>query len=317
MAGLEQRFGDGSRPTKRLEQSQAYGREVARAILDWARGDGIETFAGAPYVPAAVAGAWEPTPPQFSANPLEPGWGELRPMVLSSGGELPPPGHPAFSADQGSEFYAAAREVFEVGTSLTAEQKLIADYWADGAGATGTPAGHWIAITSQTARSQGHSLIAAAEAFARVGIAVHEAFICCWNVKYATNLQRPVTYINRNINGSWMPYIVTPSFPTYTSGHSTQSGAAATVLTDFFGARRFTDTTHRDHGLSPALEPRCFASFDAAADEAAVSRLYGGIHYAFDNDHGLAAGKAIGEAILSRLTFRRMAADQACLASNQ
>jgi membrane-associated phospholipid phosphatase len=304
---LEQRFVEQaaeSESARRIERSHAYGREVASAILEWAQGDGIVTNAGAAYVPARVEGAWEPTPPQFSVNPLEPGWGKLRPMVLASGDELPPVGHPAFSLNGRSDFYAAAREVYDVGVSLTAEQKLIADYWADGPGSAGTPPGHWTAITSQIARNDGLSLVAAAEAFARVGMALNDAFICCWNSKYVFNLQRPVTYINKNVNAAWLPYIATPNFPAYTSGHSTQSGAAAFVLTDLFGTKGFTDTTHQDHGLVPRLQPRRFQSFDEAAAEAAISRLYGGIHYSFDNDDGLAAGRAIGEAIVSRVTFR-------------
>jgi hypothetical protein len=304
---LEQRFVEQaaeSESAKRIERSQAYGSEVARALLDWAQGDGLATNADAAYMPARVEGAWEPTPPQFSANPLEPGWGELRPMVLATGDELPPIGHPAFSIDGRSDFYAAAREVYDIGVSLTAEEKLTADYWADGPGSSGTRPGHWTAITSQIPRNDGLSLVAAAEAFAHVGIALNDAFICCWNSKYAFNLQRPVTYINKNINATWLPYIATPNFPAYTSGHSTQSGAAAFVLTDLFGERGFTDTTHQDHGLMPRLQPRSFKSFDEASAEAANSRLYGGIHYAFDNDDGLTVGRAIGEAIVSRVAFR-------------
>jgi membrane-associated phospholipid phosphatase len=226
-------------------------------------------------------------------------------MALPAGDACPPPGHPAFSTDADSAFNAAATEVYNVGQSLTEEQKTIATYWADGAGATGTPAGHWIAIVSQLARKGRLSLAEWAEAYARVGIAVHDAFICCWHVKYATNLQRPVTYIRDNIDAGWLSFISTPNFPTYISGHSTQSGAAATVLADMFGQVRFTDTTHSDHGLVPAHSPRTFASFEEAAAEAAVSRLYGGIHYPFDNDDGLVAGQCIGETVLDRVRFRR------------
>jgi hypothetical protein len=146
--------------------------------------------------------------------------------------------------------------VYNVGRSLTDEQKAIAGYWADGAGATGTPPGHWIAIVSQLSRNKRLSLAEAAEAYARVGIAVHDAFICCWHAKYVYNLQRPVTYIRNNIDGGWLPFIGTPGFPAYTSGHSTQSGAAAAVLSDMFGTESFTDTTHTDHGLVPAQLPR-------------------------------------------------------------
>src|SRR6185295_1430003 len=220
-----------------------------------------------------------------------PCWGVNRPMVLASGRDCPPIGHPPFSFDSSTAFYAAGLEVYNVGRGLTTEQKTIADYWADGAGATGTPPGHWIAIVSQISRNDSLSLVQAAEAYARVGIAVHDAFIACWNAKYLFNLLRPVTYINHNIDAAWQPYIVTPNFPTYTSGHSTQSGAAARVLTDMFGTKSFTDTTHTDHGLVPAQQPRRFNSFAQAADEAAISRLYGGIHYSFDNNDGLATGQ--------------------------
>jgi membrane-associated phospholipid phosphatase len=146
-------------------------------------------------------------------------------------------------------------------------------------------------------------LAAAAEAYARVGIAVADAFIACWYTKYRSNLQRPVTYIQGHIDGSWLPDLVTPPFPTYTSGHSTQSGAAAAVLTDMFGVEAFTDTLNADHGLIPMLEARSSSSFEAAA-EAAVSRLYGGIHFSFDNTVGLSAGQCIGQAIIDHVRFK-------------
>ena len=286
------------------ERSLVFGLRVASAILFWAAADGFVTNNNCPYVPVIVAGGWEPTPPAFSPNPLQPCWGLLRPMALRSGGECPPHGTPLFSTDTKSSFYAAALEVYNVGVGLTAEQKIIADYWSDGAGSTGTPPGHWIAIVSQIARNDGLSLARAAEAYARVGIAVHDAFIACWNAKYVSNLQRPVTYINRDIDASWRPYIVTPNFPSYTSGHSTQSGAAASVLTDMFGIKSFTDTTHINHGLVPAQQARKFNSFSQAADEAAISRLYGGIHYSFDNNDGLTCGQCIGKAIHDRVSFK-------------
>jgi PAP2 superfamily len=303
---LEQTLGNQLRDNVsgiKYTRSVAHGDTVARAVLDWATGDGFAVHNNCPYVAATVAGAWVPTGP--NPNPLQPCWGHIRTMAMPAGDACPPAGHPAFSADPASAFHAAAMEVYNVGRTLTDEQRTIASYWADGAGATGTPPGHWIAIVSQLARNERLSLAEAAEAYARVGIAVHDAFICCWHVKYATNLQRPVTYIRNNIDAGWAPFIATPNFPAYTSGHSTQSGAAATVLSDMFGLQRFTDTTHADHGLTPAMAPRTFASFEEAAAEAAVSRLYGGIHYPFDNDDGFAAGQCIGRTILERVRFRR------------
>jgi membrane-associated phospholipid phosphatase len=291
-------------PRDTYRRSVDHGRAVGNAILAWSATDGFSTLNNCPYVPASVPGAWVPTPPGFVANPLQPCWGQLRPMVLASGAECGPPPHPAFSLTPGSAFHTAALEVYNVGKGLTAEQKTIANYWADGAGATGTPPGHWIAIVSQIARNDDLSLIEAAEAFARVGIAVHDAFIGCWFTKYVFNLQRPVTYIRNNIDATFSPFIATPAFPSYSSGHSSQSGAAAMVLTDLFGITQFTDTTHTDHGLVPAQSPRTFGSFDEAAAEAALSRLYGGIHYSFDNDEGLSAGQCIARAILERVEFR-------------
>jgi hypothetical protein len=286
------------------KRSVAHGQAVSTAILKWAATDRFSIYKDCLYVPLLVPGAWEPTPPLFNPNPLQPCWGQLRPMVLTSGEKCSPPGHPVFSTDRTSDFYAAGLEVYHAGLGLTTEQKTIADYWSDGASVTGTPPGHWIAIVSQLARNDDLSLAEAAEGYTRVGIAVHDAFIACWNTKYIYNLQRPVTYINANIDAGWSPYIVTPGFPSYTSGHSTQSGAVAHVLTDMFGIKRFTDTTHTDHGLVPAQEPRTFDSFDEAAAEAAVSRLYGGIHFAFDNDDGLDSGQCIGQAITERVSFR-------------
>ncbi len=286
-------------------QSAALGRDVAGAVLGWAATDGFSTNDNCPYVPAPVPGAWVPTPPAFNPNPLQPCWGEIRPMVLTSGAECSAPGNPPFSTDSSSEFYAAALEVYNTGVNLTPEQKTIADYWADGAGATGTPPGHWIAIVGQVSRNNGLSLIASAEAFARVGIAVHDAFIECWYTKYVYNLERPMTYIRDHIDATWSSYIATPAFPSYHSGHSTQSGAASTVLTDLFGTLSFTDTTHTDYGLLPPQSPRSFDSFDEAADEAAISRMYGGIHYAFDNNDGLASGRCIGGRIIARVRFEK------------
>ncbi len=287
-----------------FDRSVEHGRAVADAILEWAAADGFAAFEGCPHVPAPVPGAWRPTPPAFLPNPVEPCWGQIRPMVLLSGEECAPPSPPIFSTDPGSACFAAARDVYDTGLTLTDEQKVIADFWADNPGATGTPPGHWIALVGQIARSDGLSLAGAAEAYARVGIAVTDAFIQCWNTKYAADLQRPVTFIQDHIAAGWLPYLTTPAFPTYTSGHSTQSGAAATVLADLFGTRSFTDTIRADHHLTPPLAPRTFASFDEAAAEAAVSRLYAGIHFSFDNRDGLASGQCVGRTILERVRFK-------------
>jgi membrane-associated phospholipid phosphatase len=145
----------------------------------------------------------------------------------------------------------------------------------------------------------------AAEAYARVGIAVADAFIAAWYTKYQYNLLRPVIYVRAVIDPAWTPLLVTPPFPEYTSGHSVQLGAAATVLTDMFGEQAFTDTTHTDHGLVPVLAPRTFPSFQAVAAEAALSRLYGGIHFRSAIERGLRQGTCVGQKVLERVHFRK------------
>jgi hypothetical protein len=285
-------------------RSVAQGQAVAAAVVAWAATDGFAALHNCPYTPPQGPGPWEPPPPAF-APPLEPCWGQLRPLVLASGEECAPPPPPAYSDDPGSAFYAFGLEVYTTSVNLTEEQRTIAHYWADSAGTTGTPPGHWVAIVGQLARTEGLSLMAAAEGYARVGLAVADAFIGCWRTKYTDNLLRPETYITRRIDPVWLPLLITPGFPAYTSGHATQSGAAATVLTDLFGITPFTDTLHQDHHLEPPLEPRSFGSFDEAAAEAAMSRLYAGIHYPFDNQNGLAQGRCIGQAIVDRVHFTR------------
>jgi hypothetical protein len=289
----------------KFQKSITHGKNVADAILAWAATDGFSTLNNCPYVPAPVPGAWEPTPPANIPNPLQPCWGQLRPMVITSLATCASAVHPTFDTDPASAFFAAAQQVYDVGINLTDEQKTIATYWADGSVATGTPAGHWIAIVGQFSRNDPLSLPQAAEAYARVAIAMHDAFIQCWHEKYQYNLQRPVTYIQNHIDAIWMPFIITPPFPTYTSGHSTQSAAATFALTDQFGVRTFTDTTHTDHGLLPPQTPRTFDSLDEAAQEAAISRLYGGIHYEFDNQNGYAAGQCVGQTVVDHVRFER------------
>jgi hypothetical protein len=248
---LEEKFAtqfQGESDKKDLERSIALGKSVGDGILAWAGTDGFAEFNDCPYVPADVPGAWEPTPPAFKP-PLQPCWGQLRCWVLDSSADCPALGHPDFSTDSTSQFYANALEDYNINLHLTDEQKTIALFWGDSPVATGTPPGHWIAIVGQIARNDGLSLADAAEAYVRAGIAVHDAFIQCWYVKYVTNLQRPVTFIDDNIAGGWLPFLTTPNFPTYTSGHSTQSGAVAEVLTDMFGLKPFTDTIRTDHNL--------------------------------------------------------------------
>jgi hypothetical protein len=176
----------------------------------------------------------------------------------------------------------------------------IALYWADDPGLTGTPPGHSLSILSQVLVQQGSALGVAAEAYARVGLAVADAFIACWWTKYEYNLLRPITYVHEVLaDPAWITPVNTPPFPEYTSGHSVQSAATAQVLTGLFGEMTFTDHTHGELGLAP----RTFTSFFAYAEEAAISRLYGGIHFRSAIELGIEQGKCIGERV-NALQFR-------------
>ncbi len=281
--------------------AQLRGYAVARAIFEWSKSDGgHEAYLGLPsnYTPPMPPGYWVPTPPGFLPA-LLPSWGATARWCLACLARrrsMPHRRTPTRPARRST--WPRVRSTTP-STNLTAEQEAIARFWADGAGETSTPSGHWVSILSQCLRDTSARLDVAAEAYARLGIAVNDAFICCWDTKYLYNLLRPVTYIQRHIDSSWLPLLVTPPFPEYTSGHSVQSGASARVLTDQFGVVAFTDDTHADRGLPP----RSFSSFDAAAEEAAISRLYGGIHYRFAIDNGVDQGRDVGDAV-NALTFR-------------
>jgi hypothetical protein len=215
------------------------------------------------------------------------------------------------------EYAAAVNEVRELGrfdsTTRTAEQTEIALFWADGGG-TFTPPGHWNQIAAEMALSRGNTLAENARLFALLNIAEADAGIAAWDAKYAYDLWRPIDAIRRGdtdgndlttTDSTWTPLLKTPPFPTYTSGHSTFSGAADAVLTSIFGpAVHFTSTSddHNSFSLRPLaasqIITRSFGSFAQAADEAGRSRIYGGIHFDFDNINGLAAGRALGQYVV-------------------
>jgi hypothetical protein len=210
-------------------------------------------------------------------------------MPANTDCDLPLP--PAYSEDPTSDFYAQAKEVYDTSRSLTPEQKAIARFWSDDPMLSSTPPGHWIAITRKILRERDAPITDSVNVMARLGVAVGDAFIGCWRVKYRDDLVRPVTYIRATMDKDFTPILITPPFPEYPSGHSAQSGAAAAVLTAFFGPDfAFTDDSHEEDGM-PA---RSFPSFAAAAEEAALSRLYGGIHYRAAIDQGLRQGACVG-----------------------
>jgi hypothetical protein len=272
-----------------IAASEQFGVAIGEAIRAWSEQDGFGALNNCAYTPPTGPGQWVPTPPN-NLPPLQPCWGEIRCAVVSDGAACDPGPHPPYSEVPGSDFYREGREVYDTVENITPEQLAIAQFWADAPGATGTPPGHWIKLLGQLLGEWDSTLDVAAEAYARVGLAEMDAFICCWFVKYELNLLRPVTYVRLLFQADWLPPLITPNFPEYPSGHSTQSGAVAEVLTDMFGVVPYTDHTHDEIGLPP----RSFESFRQAADEAAISRLYGGIHYRAAIERGLEQGRCIG-----------------------
>lgn len=276
-------------------RSEGYGAEVANQVIEYSKSDkGHEAYLNlfpSSYTLPVGPGYWEPTPPLFQPIPLLPYWGDNRTFLpLSTLNNCLPPAPFSFSTDPGSDFYKEAMEVYTTGKNLSSEQKAIASFWADGAN-TYTPPGHLMNIATQLLKEDQANLAFAAELYVRMGLACSDAFVACWKAKYTYNTLRPVTYIQKYVDASWSPYINTPPFPEYTSGHSSVSGAASVILTSMFGSdRSFTDHTNEWLGF-PA---RSFNNFYEAAEEAASSRLYGGIHYSNGNKRGIQCGKQLG-----------------------
>ncbi len=272
------------------------GREISEFIFAWSKGDGRAEIAnmGFPLSHDLKKGPshWVPTNQlRLQQAPLLPEWGKSRTFAMPDGKACPIAAHPAYSEDKASEFYKEAEEVVRVRKDLTDEQKKIARFWSDDPMLSPTPPGHWISIVLQISARDQLPADRTAEILARLGIAVADAFIGCWDAKYQYDLLRPVTYIRRMIDPKWEPLLNTPPFPEYPSGHSVQSGAAAEVLTAFFGENfTFEDATHARDGI----KPRKFSSFIEASIEAAISRLYGGIHFRAAIDRGLEQGACIG-----------------------
>jgi membrane-associated phospholipid phosphatase len=256
----------------------AGGRVIGRLLVARAQADrSDDVWTGT--VPMG-RGFWVPTPPSFIQSPLEPLAGTWRTWNLQNGSQFRPGPPPRFGS---RAFRAEVQEVYEVSQTLTDDQKWIAEFWADGP-QTDTPPGHWNRIALDLVRAAGWPTLRASLLFAALNTAQADAFIACWDAKYTYWTMRPVTAIRdpRFVHDSkareWLSYIVTPPFPSYVSGHSTTSGAASTVLAAFF--------------------PQQAGELAAMAEEAAASRLYGGIHFRSDNEAGLELGRRVGAVAL-------------------
>jgi hypothetical protein len=307
-------FREADVPDEVMERSIAYGKIVADHILAWAALDNYKQTRSFPkYSITQQEEAWRPTPPAYMDG-IEPHWNKIRTFVIDSAAQFRPQPPTSFSTDATSDFFKEATEVHTVGKNLSEEQKSIANFWDCNpfvmniqghvmyATKKISPGGHWMNITRLTCTKSKADPATALEAYTLVALSLADGFISCWDEKYRSTLVRPETYINQHIDENWTPLLQTPPFPEYTSGHSVVSNASAVALTSLFGDNfSFTDSTEIDFGI-PA---RTFASFQQAADEASVSRLYGGIHYRPAIENGTAQGRAVGTYILSKLKTRK------------
>jgi PAP2 superfamily protein len=302
-------------PSEMITASKKLADSVFAHILRWSKGDNYaQTRSASKYTITNDEGSWIPTPPMYS-QAIEPHWGEIRPMVLDSASQFMPPRPYVYNIkDTNSEYYRYMMEVKKTGDSLTEEQKHIADFWDDNPSKGNvighvmfitkkfSPPGHWMNIVGIAAQKAGADFSTTVGAYTETAIALFDAFISCWDEKYRSNYVRPETVINKYIDQDWRPHIQTPPFPSYTSGHATNSAAAAEVMTYWFGDKlSFTDTSLLEFGI----KNRTIHSFRAAAEEAAMSRLYGGIHYRFDNENGIIAGRKLGEFIVNRIKMKK------------
>ena len=305
---------------REYDASKAYALDVVDHMQQWIKKDNYaQTRTMSKFtVDIDDPSRWQPTPPAYMDG-IEPHWNKIRPLVLDSAAQFKPLPPPAFSMDKNSDFYKELQEVYDVSQEITekgddSEEIEIAQFWDCNpyvsvtrghllfATNKITPGAHWMGITEIACKDSEADFSNTVYAYAKSSIAMFDAFISCWDEKYRSNLIRPETLINQHIDESWKPILQTPPFPEYVSGHSVVSGAAATVLTDIFGDNfSFMDDTELPYGLPV----RGFDSFNKAAAEAAVSRLYGGIHYRAAIDEGLTQGQNVGKWVIQNLEMKQ------------
>lgn len=293
-----------------IRDNVRYAEAVAQSVTAYAKTDGynkLSTYTR--YTPSKNEGHWYPTPPEYMGA-IEPQWATVRSFFLDSANQFTPVPPVPYSKETRSDFFVLMKEVFDITSSLTEEQVEIANFWDcnpfavtySGHMAIGlkkiSPAGHWMGITGIACKKANISLDSAILINTVVALTLHDAFISCWQEKYVSDRIRPESAINILLDPTWRPQLQTPPFPEYTSGHSVASSSVAVVLTYLLGDNfSFVDTSEIYFGL-PARE---FKSFNQAAAEAAISRLYGGIHFRDACDNGVVQGKQVGQFVLSRL----------------
>lgn len=302
-----------------FNDSKTYGLAVSEHIKSWMKDDNYSQTRTMPQFTVNMdnEARWQPTPPAYM-QAIEPHWNKIRPFILDSAAQFKPVPPPPFSMEKDSQFYKELIEVYETSNKITSigdqsEEVAIAQFWDCNpyvsvtrghlmfATKKITPGAHWIGITKIACRKTNSNFDDTVFAYTKTSLAIADAFISCWDEKYRSNLIRPETLINQHIDDNWKPILQTPPFPEYTSGHSVVSGAAGVALTAIFGDKfSFEDDTEVPYGLPT----RSFTSFNSAADEAAISRMYGGIHYRAAVEVGVDQGRKIGNLLNNKIKMR-------------
>ena len=293
-----------------LQRSITLGRKIGQHVIDWAASDGyLQRNANPAYIVTKQEGRWIPTPPDY-ADAIEPNWHTLRPFILDSISQFRPVPPIKFDTATGSAYFKEVMAVYDAVKNPGNSFQEIAKFWDCNPNISVTqghvmyfqqkisPAGHWIHITANVCSKENFDELKTASILSKVAIAMADGFKSCWEAKFHYNTIRPETVINRYINKDWRPLLQTPPFPEYPSGHSVVSGAASTVLSSLINpSYKFIDSTEVPFGM-PA---RTFESFNAAASEASISRLYGGIHFLPALNNGLIEGRLVAELLLIKL----------------
>jgi len=300
-------------PDEVFEESIRFGTEVADAVKAYASSDNYHQSRSFPkYTVTNEPGTWSPTPPAYMEG-IEPHWNKIRTFVLDSAAQFKVSPPPPYSTDPDSEFFAKAKEIYDATKEIEPDKEAIARFWDCNpykvnvkghvmfAEKKITPGGHWMSIATIASKAANKDWKATSEAMVMTGISLHDAFVACWDEKYRSRLIRPETYINQYIDPDWLPLLQTPPFPEHTSGHSVASTAASFALGQLFGEEfHLVDSSEVNYGL-PVRE---FNSFAEAANEAAISRFYGGIHYMPAINEGIKQGRLVGELIKSKISTR-------------
>ncbi|MBE7179575.1 MAG: vanadium-dependent haloperoxidase, partial [Mucilaginibacter polytrichastri] len=297
------------------ERSRQYGEQVAQHVLAYASKDHYKETRGFRYTVTNKPGTWVPTPPAY-ADACEPQWNTVRLFALDSARQFRCPPPAKYDLNHNSPFWKLTQEVYNIGKRADKTEQAIAYFWDDNGFVTNisghvmfaskkmTPPGHWLAIATSLARQQKFNMIQATQLFSLSSIAMYDAFVACWDEKYTHVRIRPETVINNNMDPQWRPFLETPAFPEYVSGHSDISAAAGKVIAQLVGPKvAFTDSTEQRYGHGV----RTFPSVEAAYQEASISRVYGGIHFRDAVEEGTVQGEHIGQWVLTKLLDKPVA----------